>query len=1169
MSITSANFAFLATKAPQLARLATQAERNFADDPNVCLFKMRQFGEVLAQLVAAKTGTWTSPTEAQMDLLRRLQDQKVLTPEVADYFHRLRKVGNQAVHDLRNDQRDALTALKIARQLGLWFYRTLTRDLKFNPGPFVPPSAPPDPTEELRAELARLQADLDASRDAVTQHQAALQAEAERRLTAEERAARAEHERQELEALARAVEADQQRLQAEMQAAQATTLATGTKAIAEVIEQAQEAAAFVDLDERETRRLIDTKLIQAGWEADSERLTHAKGVRPQKGRNLAIAEWPTGNGPADYVLFVGMVPVAVVEAKRQHKNVSAAVDQAERYSKGFHAGNEMAAPGGPWGAFQVPFLFATNGRRFHRQFLIGSGIWFRDARQPTNLARPLEDWPSPEGLAAELARDTAAADAELQQASFDFAFGLRDYQVKAIRSVEEAIAAGQRDILLAMATGTGKTKTCIALVYRLLAAKRFRRILFLVDRNALGEQAAGAFKETRITSAQAFADIFGIKELKETDTDSDTKVQIATVQAMVRRIVNRDDDAGAPPVDQFDCVVVDECHRGYLLDQEMGEEELAFRDMDDYVSKYRQVLDRFDAVRVGLTATPALHTTQIFGSPVFQYTYREAVVDGWLVDHDTPLSPRTRLKEEGIGWTAGEDVEVLDTGTGAIDTVTLPDELKYEVEGFNRRVITREFNRVVAEWLAEKIDPSLPGKTLVFAATDMHADIVVDELKKAFQTRYGAVDNDAVKKITRSADRPLELIRRYKNEQLPSVAVTVDLLTTGIDVPEIVNLVFIRRVNSRILYEQMIGRATRPCDRIGKTSFRIYDAVGIYAAMQRVTAMKPVVADANISFAKLAGELTALFPEPAKPSFGGFGEEEQAPYETPPPATPAPAPAPAPQEASNDAKARYLLDQFLAKLQRRRRGFSAEARRRFHDALGQSPEQFAATLNQAAPAEAAGLLARHPDLIDILDGRGPIRSGDPTLLPISQHADEYLGEDEGYGPGISRPEDYLSAFETFVRENLNAIPALTVIAQRPRDLTRQQLKELSLALEKAHFREADLKTAWARRTNQEIAASIVGFIRRAALGDPLLPYERRVDEALARIQARHAFNPVQKQWLQRIAAQLKTSIVVDRQALDAEPFRQDGGFKRLNRIFDDKLEDLLGEIGDEIWSRAG
>ena len=374
-----------------------------------------------------------------------------------------------------------------------------------------------------------------------------------------------------------------------------------------------------------------------------------------------------------------------------------------------------------------------------------------------------------------------------------------------------------------MATGTGKTKTCIALVYRLIKAKRFRRILFLVDRSALGDQARDAFESTILEGLLPFSKIFGFNELKKTETTGDTRVQIATIQAMVKRLSS--DDGSAPPVDQYDCIVVDECHRGYLLDRELGDAEMTFRDEDDYVSAYRSVLDHFDAVKIGLTATPALHTSQIFGEPVFTYSYRAAVADGFLVDFENPFSIVTRLAKDGIHWAAGAERLVLDRSTNVTRTETLPDEVAIEVELFNRSVITESFNEVVCGVLALHIDPALPAKTVIFCVDNDHCDLVVRLLKTALDARYGGVDDDAVKKITGKADKPGQLILHFRNESLPRIAVTVDLLSTGIDVPAISNIVFLRRVKSRILYEQMLGRATRLCPEIGKESFQVFDAV--------------------------------------------------------------------------------------------------------------------------------------------------------------------------------------------------------------------------------------------------------------------------------------------------------------------------------------------------------
>jgi type I restriction enzyme, R subunit len=144
-----------------------------------------------------------------------------------------------------------------------------------------------------------------------------------------------------------------------------------------------------------------------------------------------------------------------------------------------------------------------------------------------------------------------------------------------------------------------------------------------------------------------------------------------------------------PPIDQYDLIVIDECHRGYLLDRELSDAELSFRSQDDYISKYRRVLEHFDAVKIGLTATPALHTVEIFGDPIYTYSYRAAVIDGYLIDHEPPVRIETALAQAGIRFKAGEQIEILDSRTGKIDLTHTPDEISFEVEGFNRKVVTR------------------------------------------------------------------------------------------------------------------------------------------------------------------------------------------------------------------------------------------------------------------------------------------------------------------------------------------------------------------------------------------------------------------------------------------------------------------------------------------------
>lgn len=1120
MAAPTTNFAYLKQHDEQLARLGMLAERYFPDDPNTSLLKTRQLAELLAQMVAARAGLYTGPEEGQYELLRRLQDQGILPREIAQLFGEVRRAGNAANHAISGDHRTALSMLRLSWQLGLWFHRTF-KDASFKSGPFVPPQPPKNESDELRAELATLT-------QALEQHRAAHQDAAAQLAAAEARLREASEGQAFWEQMATEVEQAKLALEQRLAAAQAQTEAQPQGVVAAIVTAAATAAEHIELDEADTRKLIDAQLRAAGWDADSTVLRFAKGTRPEKGRNLAIAEWPTSSGPADYVLFAGLTPIAAVEAKRKNINVSASLQQAKRYSRTFTAVDGLNSPGGPWGEFRIPFVFSSNGRPFLRQLATHSGTWFCDLRSPENHGRALDGWYSPEGLTELLKRDEARAHEQLKHEPFEYGFPLRGYQRDAIEAVEEGLREGKRDMLLAMATGTGKTKTCVALIYRLLKAQRFRRILFVVDRSALGEQAANAFKDTRMESLQTFADVFGIKELDDQTPDTDTSVHIATVQGLVQRVLYASDGVAPPAVDQYDCIIVDECHRGYLLDRELSDTELGFRGHDDYISKYRRVLDYFDAVKVGLTATPALHTTEIFGTPVYSYSYRDAVIDGFLVDHEPPLQIQTQLGQTGIVWKVGEEVAVYNAQKAQIDLFRAPDEIKLEIDEFNRKVMTESFNRVVCDYLATELDPSSAQKTLIFCVNDAHADLVVTLLKDAFKERYGAVDDDAVLKITGAADKPLQLIRRYKNEALPNVAVTVDLLTTGVDVPQICNLVFLRRVNSRILFDQMLGRATRLCEDIGKETFRVFDAVRIYEALQNITAMTPVVVNPAISFTQLAREL------------GSVG---------------------------TDTERALVLDQFAAKLQRKKRHLSDAQAQAFEAVAGVPPAEFIRDLRRMSLADVAKWFTEHPSLGEILDRSNP---GTGTQTYVSGHADALVGVGRGYG-AAKKPQDYLDEFAKFIRNRSNTLTALTVVLTRPRELTRKQLRELAFELDRAGFSEVNLATAWREMTNQDIAARIVGFVRQAAIGDPLVPYEQRVENALQRILASRQWTGPQRQWLQKIAAQTAANVIVDRAALDDpdQIFKiQGGGFTRLDRLFNGELQQTLDAFNDALWPPA-
>ncbi len=448
--VASPNFGFLAERDPLLVHYASQAERYVFDDPNTALIKLRQFAEVLAKQAAAHAGVYDAQTENLSDILARLSERGMLTREVADLFHGLRKAGNSAAHQHTGTRREALHQLKMARTLAVWLHRSTSADATFKAGPFVPPPDPVHVEQELKEELDLARTELAVRRAELESVKLSAAREAQLRQQAEAQAKSAYEDLAAAWSLAEEFEArlltEQARFQQQLTAVQAVAVAAPAAEMASLLQNARSAGEDLDLDEADTRKLIDQQLRDAGWEADSQVLRFGKGVRPQKGRNLAIAEWPTDNGPTDYCLFVGLMPVGVVEAKRKRKNVAGAIGQSKRYSRGFRLESDMASPGGPWSDFRVPFLFATNGRPFLRQIAERSGIWFLDARRDTNHPRALEAWYTPEGLLQSLAQNIDASEARLETEPTDY-LPLRNYQALAVREIESCLAAGPREIL--------------------------------------------------------------------------------------------------------------------------------------------------------------------------------------------------------------------------------------------------------------------------------------------------------------------------------------------------------------------------------------------------------------------------------------------------------------------------------------------------------------------------------------------------------------------------------------------------------------------------------------------------------------------------------------------------------------------------------------------------
>ncbi len=1075
------NFDFLQIEFPVLFQIANTAEKYIYSDASSCLFKLGLFGETLVNFVLKFNDISPPEENTHANRIKLLKYKGFLPQEVDNILYQLRIKRNAAVHNNLADTKSCTILLEFAQRLGLWFMQVYGTQEVASVSFALPPQDTTDYAQIIQEQEKQITALLSQTPTTTMQF-----------ITATERKHRS-----------------------------------------------NKAAFLINLSEEETRFLIDSQLRQMGWEVDTTAMRYSKGARPEKGKNKAIAEWPTmsPNGTreaVDYAFFVGLQLIAVAEAKKAVKDIPAHIDrQCKDYAKGIRPEDQsyMLAQ---WGGYKVPFVFATNGRKYLKQIETKSGIWFLDLRKRNNLPKALQAWPSPSGLMDWFAKDVDKANTTLQNSSSDFlkdpeGLNLRQYQLDAIATAEKSITDGAETALLAMATGTGKTRTILGLMYRLLESHRCKRILFLVDRNYLGTQAQDVFSDVRIKDLKTLNEIYNIKSLEDKHIDLETRVHVATVQSLVQRILYPNDD-DALAVSAYDAIIIDEAHRGYVLDKQMDEIELESGTQENYISIYRTVVEYFNAIKIALTATPALHTTQIFGKPIYSYTYRDAVLDGYLVDHNAPHIIKTQLSTEGIHYNIGEVLTVYDPITGEVtNSAELEDELHFDIGQFNKQVITESFNREALKEIMRDLDPEGTAKTLIFAANDTHADLIVKILRELY-AKYD-IDQDAIQKITGSIGdqkRIRDAVKNFKNERYPNIVVTVDLLTTGVDIPTIANLVFLRRVRSRILFEQMLGRATRLCSSFKKEFFEIYDAVGVYQSLAPVNTMKPVVADPHITLSEL---LTSL------------------------------------ESCTDEAHIHIQVDKIVAKMRRKSHNLTQDQYTHFiENNAGEDVHTFIDSIKTLPPFVAQQKILNDKHLVRILDEKGKY-GGKPIV--ISDKKDKVTQHTRGYGDDAEamKPEDYLEEFQAYIAENTAHIEALHLVCTRPASLSREALKSLRRELDEKGFTETKLNTAWNEVKNEDMAADIISFIRTYTLGVTLVSREEKIKYAIAKLKASHSFDKMQERWLDTIGEHLMREGILTKEILDLGILGDEGGFKRFNtKIFDNKLEEYIAELNEYLYA---
>jgi len=883
------------------------------------------------------------------------------------------------------------------------------------------------------------------------------------------------------------------------------------------------------------KQRIDTRLraLQPSWKI----VRYRDGLDLSTLNGVAVEELPTANGPADYGLFVAGKLLGIIEAKKVTVNPQNVLEQAKRYSEGAFQGP------GNWNGLKVPFLYASNGEI----------IWHLDVRPNKRISRRLSHFHTAPALEAFFATNTKPAFDWLLDTPPDNIQRLRDYQKRCIVTVEGAIINGRRELFIAMATGTGKTYLTVAQFYRLLESKLARRILFLVDRKALAAQAVREFSAFNTPQGNKFTQEYEVysQRFQREDFGEDspfdpkvlpneyltnpkpghTFVYVSTIQRMARNLFGAagafaqtggdgeaDDEAEALdiPIHAFDVIVADECHRGYTLQE---------------TSLWRDTINHFDAIRIGLTATPAAHTVALFGEPVFRYGVEQAIREGYLVDYE-PVVIKSQVRMNGVFLKEGEQVNKVDTATGEEVFDEVEDERAFDASEVERSITAPDSNRKIIQQLAKyayehETETGRFPKILIFAVNDLphtsHADQLVRICRDVF-----AQGDDFVQKITGNAnvDRPLQRIREFRNRPNPKIVVTVDMLSTGVDIPALEFIVFLRPVKSRILWEQMLGRGTRRCDEINKSKFVIFDCFD--------------------------GTLIKYFKD-----VSNFKIEE-----------PRAEPLPLKQIIENiwqNIDRQYHINILVKRLLRIDKDMSAEARELFaryipDGNIGQYAAMLPALLKNEF-TEAMKLL-RDPQFQLLLTDYPRAK----RTFWVSPGTTDEVTSERAYRFGkYDRAEDYLDAFAAFVKANADKIDALNILLQRPNGWCPKALADLRLALARNEFDVPKLQAAHERASHKALA-DIISMVKHAAQHQqPILTAEERVTRAMDRLMQTNQFNSEQKQWLSLIQEHLIKNLTIDEEDFDLTPLLQmRGGKAKEGQVFQNQFQSVIALLNSAV-----
>ena len=906
--------------------------------------------------------------------------------------------------------------------------------------------------------------------------------------------------------------------------------------------------------EQIARDQIDAKLTSAGWHVQAK-----DKINFNAGEGIAVGEYQTDIGPADYVLFVDRRAVGVIEAKPEdwgHK-MTTVEEQSEGYAAAKLKWVEKNTP--------LPFVYEST----------GVVTRFTDGRDPKPRSREVFTFPRPETMAEWLSKPKSLR-ARLHEIPPLNPAGFRDCQITAIENLEKSFKADKPRALIQMATGAGKTFTAITSVYRLLKFADAKRILFLVDTKNLGEQAEQEFMSYLPNDDnRKFTELYNVQRLKSPFIASSSQVCISTIQRMYS--ILKDEPLAeaaeevspenmvrpkAPlpvvyneklPPELFDFIIIDECHRSIY-------------------NVWRQVLEYFDAYLVGLTATPDARTFGFFKKNVVsEYSHEKAVADGVNVGNEVYVI-ETDVTRRGALIKAEQQIEKRQRLTRKKRWESQDEDEQYSASQLDRDVVNPDQIRTVVRTFRDKLPDIFPGraevpKTLIFAKTDSHADDIINIVREEF-----GESNDFCKKVTYQADDPKSFLAQFRNNYYPRIAVTVDMIATGTDVKPLECLLFMRDVRSRNYFEQMKGRGTRVLDAddlkkvtpsaIAKTHYVIVDAVGVTKSLK--TASQPLITKPAVPLKDLAtGVMMGVRDEDTVSSLAG-------------------------RLARLD---RELNDNDRARISELAGGTKlTDIAKGLLNAI--DPDRIEEVAKDAAkgaePTEEQRTSAR-----DKLVGQAANVFTGPliTLIDnIRREKEQTIDHDnldnviraEWDGDAKTNAENLTKDFAAYLEEHRDKIDALTIFFSQPArrsDITYAMIKSLFDALKADRPKLAPIRVWRAYALLDEYKGTdpaneltaLVALIRRVCgLDEKIAPYAETVRRNFqAWILKRHSgagqkFNDDQMEWLRMIRDHIATSIHIERDDLGMAPFDAQGGLGKMYQLFGESTDSVLNELNEAL-----